>query len=64
MSQPTETGLADARLWRNPEMTEIGITVRVKRFCAQRYIVVAITAKEKKREEDGFEKEDAHSFLF
>ena len=27
VSQPTEPGLADARLWRNPEMTEIGITV-------------------------------------
>jgi hypothetical protein len=28
VSQPTEPGLADARLWRNAEMTEVGITVR------------------------------------
>jgi len=27
VSQPTEPGLLDARLWRDPEMTEVGLTV-------------------------------------
>ena len=27
VSQPTEPGLADARVWRNPEMTEVGLAL-------------------------------------